>query len=103
MQDVLFALCELPQLAPGLTPMVELTLCQKPGQLVVQFVNGSGVWGNSCFAPLPVQNITLRLPGVRAAKAAALRGGQTACRITGNNTILTLNVLNEYEAIVLEK
>lgn len=102
LQDVLFEFCGLPQLAPGLTPMVELTLCQKPGQLVLQLVNGSGVWGNSCFEPLPVRDITLQLPGVRAAKAAALRGGQAACRTEDDKTILTLDVLNDYEAIVLD-
>lgn len=102
LQDVLFTLCGLPQLAPGLTPMVELTLCQKPGQLVVQLVNGSGVWGNSCFAPLPVQNITLRLPGVKAAKATALRGGCAICDAEGETLLVTLDTLSDYEAIVLE-
>ena len=82
--------------------MVELTLCQKPGQLVVQLVNGSGVWGNSCFDPLPVQNITLRLPGVKAAKATALRGGCAVCDAEGETLLVTLDALSDYEAIVLE-
>ena len=39
MQDVLFSLCALPELAPGLSPMVELTLAKKDGLVLAQMVN----------------------------------------------------------------
>lgn len=102
LQDVLFEICEIPKIAPGLTPMVELTLSQKPGKFVIQLVNTSGIWGNSCFAPLPVQHITLQLPGFTASNATALNGGHIHCAADGSDLLVTLDMLNEYEAIVFD-
>ena len=102
MQDVLFEICEIPKIAPGLTPMVELTLSQKPGKFVIQLVNTSGIWGNSCFAPLPVQHITLRLSGLTSSNATALNGGHIHCAADGSDLLVTLDMLNEYEAIVFD-
>lgn len=102
LQDVLFEICEIPKIAPGLTPMVELTLSQKPGKFVIQLVNTSGIWGNSCFAPLPVQHITLRLSGFTSSNATALNGGHIHCAADGSDLLVTLDMLNEYEAIVFD-
>ena len=101
LQDVLFNLCGLPDLAPGLTPMAELTLTQKPGNLVVQLVNESGCFGNSWCDPLSLRDIRLRLPGVRG-QAKTLNGGQVEGRMTGDALELELDVLREYEAIVID-
>ena len=102
LQDVLFTLCGLPEMASDLTPMVELTLCRKPGWFVIQLVNTSGTWGNSYFEPLPVRDITLRFPDISATKADALRGGKISCRDEDGVLVVTLDVLNDYEAIALE-
>lgn len=102
MQDVLFELCGLPELAPGLSPMVEMTVCRKEEKTVIQLVNGSGVFGNSYFEPLPVRDIALRLPGMEEKQGTALAGGRVTCRSADGSLIVCLDVLNEYEAIVLE-
>ena len=101
LQDVLFEACGLPDLAPGLTPMVELTLTQKTGLVAVQLVNESGCFGNSWCEPLPVRDIRLKLPGVRG-QAKTLNGGRVKGRITGDGLELELDILREYEAIVID-
>lgn len=103
MQDILHELCGVPELAPDLHPSVEVTLAQKPGLLVVQLVNGSGVFANSYFDPIPMQNLRLRLPGVQAAETYTLNGGKAECRVEGEDLIITLDQLKEFEAIVSQQ
>lgn len=62
LRDVLLQVLGLTDVAPALTPMVEVSAAEKPGKLVVQLVNASGHFGTSFFAPLPIRDIQLRLP-----------------------------------------
>lgn len=62
LRDVLLQVLGLTDVAPALTPMVEVSAAEKPGKLVVQLVNASGHFGTSFFAPLPMRDIQLRLP-----------------------------------------
>ena len=101
MRDVLFSLCGLPELAPGLTPMVELTLAKKDDTLVVQLVNGTGCFANRWFPPVPVQDIRLELPGLAGKAAQALNGGQVLWESNSGSLTVQLNELNEYEAIII--
>ena len=101
MQDILFGLCGLPELAPGLSPMAELTLRQKEGCTVVQLVNESGCFANHWFAPLPMRDVVLYLPGMAGKKAETLCGGKLVCQVQGDDLLVTLDVLNAYEAVVL--
>lgn len=101
MQDVLFSLCGLPELAPGLTPMVELTAAKKEGLLLVQLVNGTGCFANRWFAPVPVRDIRLELPGLAGKTAKAINGGRARCESAGGGLTVYLNELREYEAIVV--
>ncbi len=102
MQDVLFSLCGLPELAPGLSPMVELTLAQKDGLLLVQLVNASGCFANRWFPPVPVRDIRLELPGLAGRSAYALNGGKVLCESNSCDLTVRLNELNEYEAIIIK-
>lgn len=102
LQDVLFGFCGAVSAAPGLSPMVELTVSAKPGMTVVQLVNASGCFGAAWRDPLPVREITLTVPGITAASARTLCGGQAVCRPAEGGVTVTLNRLGEYEAIVLE-
>ncbi len=102
MRDVLFSLCGLPELAPGLTPMVELTLAKKDDTLVVQLVNGTGCFANRWFPPVPVQDIRLELPGLAGKAARALNGGQVLWESNSGSLTVQLNELNEYEAIIIK-
>lgn len=101
-QDVLFSLCSLPELAPGLSPMVELTLAKKDGLLLAQLVNASGCFANRWFPPLPVQDVWLELPGMAGKIARTLNGGKAICKSREDKLIINLDVLNEYEAIIIE-
>lgn len=100
LQDVLFGVCGVPDIAPGLTPMVELTLSRSETAQVVQLVNATGCFANSFLDPVPVRDVRLVLPGVQGT-AEALNGGTVRSRACGDALELTLDVLNEYEAIVI--
>lgn len=102
LQDVLFGLCGLPEIAPGLTPMVELTLCKKDSMAVVQLINETGCFSGAWFDPVPVGNIRLVLPGVRGS-AQALNGGTVQTRQTEDGLEIQLDQLSEYEAIVIKE
>ncbi len=101
-QDVLFSLCSLPELAPGLSPMVELTLAKKDGLLLAQLVNASGCFANRWFPPVPVRDIQLELPGLAGKCARALNGGKVLCETNSDSLTVRLDELNEYEAIIIE-
>lgn len=102
MRDVLFSLCSLPELAPGLSPMAELTLAKKGGLLLAQLVNASGCFANRWFPPVPIRDIRLELPGPAGKCARALNGGKVTCESGDGKLIVHLDVLNEYEAIIIE-
>ena len=98
MQDVLFELCGLPQIAPGLHPSVELVLKKKENKTVVFLINASGYFGNSFFDPIPMADIALHIPG-HFLKAEARNGGQAVLE----NGVLHLNKLDDFEMLVLEE
>lgn len=102
MQDVLFSLCGLPELAPGLSPMAELTLAKKDGMLLVQLVNASGCFANRWFPPVPIRDIRLTLPGLAGKTARTLNGGKVSCESREDRLMIHLDVLGEYEAIIVE-
>ena len=45
-----------------LSPMVQVTLGKKEGKTMVQFVNGSGHFGNSFFDPVEIEDATVEIP-----------------------------------------
>lgn len=99
MQDVLFSLCGMEDLAPGLSPMVEVTLSRhKAGGMVIQLVNGTGCFANNYFDPVPVREVRLSLP-VKGTMARALNGGRVRMEKTDAGCPLLLDELKEYEAI----
>lgn len=98
MQDVLFEICQLPQIAPKLHPSVELVLRKKENKTVVSLINASGYFGNSFFEPIPMTDIKLNIPGCFK-RAEALNGGETVVE----NGVIYLNKLNDFEMLVLEE
>lgn len=102
LQDILHEFCALPELTPGLHPSVELTLSKKADMLAVQLVNGSGVFANSYFEPVPMRDITLRLPGSAGKTAFTHNGGSVSCADSGGDLVLTLDKLNAYEIITVQ-
>lgn len=97
-QDVLFSLCGIPEIAPKLHESVELVLAKKPGKTVISLINASGYFANSYFKPIPMADIKLTFP-TGFAKAAALNGGH----VTLDGNAVCLDRLNDFEMIVLEE
>jgi len=104
MRDLVEEICGVKSVAPSLTPMVEVTLASRHDRLVVQLVNTSGHFGNSFFEPLPVHDISLRVPAeTKISGARTLRSGEKPVfRQDDNYVELTLSCLKEYEAVILE-
>ena len=99
LQDILFNLAGLREIAPGLTPMTEVTLKTVGEKTLVQLVNTTGIFSNSYYPPVPVRDITLIMPGK---SAIALNGGKVKTEQKGDQLIIKLDVLNAYEAIIIE-
>ena len=97
LQDVM-ALADVQSIAPELTAQCEVTVGKSLDKTVIQLVNTSGCFANSYFEPIPLRDIRLRLDGYSVRRATALNGGS----VTVKDGVLTLDVLQEYEAIVLE-
>lgn len=101
-QDILFGFCGLPQIARGLHPSVELVLSKKEGKTVLSLINASGYFGNSFFEPVPMRDIELELPGAFA-NTVALNGGNVTLENENGSARIHLDVLREFEMIVLEE
>ncbi|WP_110937122.1 alpha-amylase family protein [Salipaludibacillus neizhouensis] len=102
MQDILFSLCGIEEIAPDLTPMVEINMVKNNEKQIIQFVNNSGCFGNSNFSPVPIHNISLRLKDVKeSAHIETLRGGKVDYRFENGYLNVNLDVLKDYEALVL--
>ncbi len=98
-QDILFHLAGIREIAPGLTPMTELTVKKAGEKTLVQLVNTTGIFSNSYYPPVPIRDITLTMPGKTA---AALNGGKLEAAQNGAMLQIKLNKLNAYEAILIE-
>lgn len=106
MQDVLFEICGIKEMAPELTPMVELNVCKAEGKKIIQLINDSGCFGNHFTRPLPVYDVILRIEGTledgtQITRAETLRGGTVTMERDGSDLLLYLNQLRDYEAIVV--
>ncbi len=106
MQDVLFEICGIEEIAPGLSPMVEINVCRTGKERIVQFINESGCMEKHYMKPLPVYGLSVRISdrladGSEITKCRALRGGEVTMERDGGELILHLNQLKDYEAIVL--
>ncbi len=99
MQDILFQLADLRKIAPGLTPMTEITLKKVGEKTLLQLVNTTGIFSNSYYPPIPVRDITLIMPGKTA---TALNGGKLELQQNGEDLTIRLDELKAYEAIQIE-
>ncbi len=102
MQDILFELAQTVEIAPGLSPMVEVTWKRSGDCYLLQLVNNSGIFANSYFPPLRIADIALRVPSMAGRNARTLNGGIVTVQEENGDLMIHLNELNEYEAIVLE-
>lgn len=64
LKDVLLSICGLDDTAPGTSPMVEVAMgtSREGTHALVQLVNGTGHFGTSYFAPVPVRDVHVAVP-----------------------------------------
>ena len=96
MQDILFGICGIDNIAPFLHPSVELVRTGKDGKHSLALINASGYFGNSFFDPIPMRGIEIAIAGVKSARC--LNGGTVT--VTADKIIL--DQLNHFEMIIWE-
>ncbi len=101
--DLLEHFAGLTPVRGNLSPMVEITLYspQGSGDLLLQLVNTSGHYGNSFYAPVPMDGITVEVPvAARPAAVTSLVSGG-ACPFGYADGVLTIQVprLELYQAL----
>ena len=92
--------------SPGSLAMVELVLCRTEKEKIIQLINESGCMEKHYMAPLPVYDLSVRIPdrladGSRITNCHTLRGGKVSLERDGDDLVLHLNQLCDYEAIVV--
>ena len=103
MQGILFGLCGLSNIAPELTPMVEVTVSERSDNVVVQLVNNSGHFGTSFYDPLPIYGVQVRIPFQHrplSIKSLAIPENAT-CHWENGTLTVEISKLGTYEAIVI--
>lgn len=101
-RDIMFSLCGVPEIAPDLTPMVEINICKKEDKTVLQLVNNSGCFANSYFPPVPIRNISICLKDLKCRNDVRTLNGGIVNYEEGDNFIkINLNELVDYEAVVI--
>jgi len=105
MRDVLTNLCGAVSIAPELTEMVEVSLsANAAGDRLVQLVNNSGTFGVSFVKPLPVETINITIPTEEApSQVCTLNGGTVRWQFSDHLLTLTLDRLDEYDAILIRR
>lgn len=105
MGDVLKNLGGCESLSESLSPMVEVTYAEKGTDWdMVQLVNTSGCFSLSFFAPVPMEAIELQIPCQEPPEQVfALAGGKTEWRLEKDRLVIQLDILREYEAILIKK
>ena len=94
----------LPARIEGQLGDVEVVVRKQPGRLLVHLVNYLGIPPRPYERVCPQQGIRLRISGAKVPKSVrALRAG-TDCQWTveGNDLIIRLPVLNDFEAVAVE-
>ena len=103
-QDIMFSICGVEELAANLTPMVEINLCKKENKIIIQLINNSGCFANSYFPPIPIYDIQLQLKNVRCCAGVKTLNGGVVNFVQSDNIIeIRLDILNDYEAIVIDQ
>jgi hypothetical protein len=101
--DLLEGVVGLRPVGGEIPPAVEVTLHEKADGScqLLHLVNGSGHFGNTFYAPIPMNGVRVELPASRPVRAVmALRSGQT-CAFSQHGQAFTLHVprLELFEAV----
>ena len=81
--------------------LVEITLMTQParGRTLVHLVNGTGHHDTAYFAPVPVRDVRLELPGAITRVRAVGLGVDLPARKAGGYAVVTLPRLDAYEVL----
>jgi hypothetical protein len=93
------------QLRTSAHPLVEMTLMAQParGRTLLHLVNGSGHHDTAYFAPIPMGDIRVELPGVVKRVHAVAAGSDLAIASVGGASVVTLPRLDAYEVLTIER
>ncbi len=105
LKDVMEHILALISLSSSLSPMVEVTVGTKGDETIVQFVNGTGHFGNSFFDPVELMDQSMEIPWDKSEAECHTLLVKDNCIATnmGEKLKLTVNRLGFYEAIVIRK
>lgn len=105
LQDVLQHILALQSLSRTLSPMVEVTVGTKGDETIVQFVNGTGHFGNSFFDPVELSNQSIELPWDTSEVVCRSLFEQDNCIAMhmGEKLKVTVKKLGFYEGVVIKK
>ncbi len=105
MRDILVNLGGCESIAPDLSPMVEVTYSEHGADYdMIQLVNTSGCFGLSFYEPIPVREVEITLPCQGPpVQVFALAGGRTEWRMEEGRIRIQLDILRDYEAILIRK
>ena len=105
LKDVLTSLCGVQPVAPGLTPMLEVTFGFDAvgGRALLQLVNTTGHFGNSYFSPVPVEGVVVEIPLAEKVQSAhSLVDGRSVAFVQSEGRVrLEVNRVAEFESIQL--
>lgn len=103
MKDVLWKLCRADSVSDSLSEMIEVSVSENgDGLVMIQLVNNSGSYGVSWVKPIPVGNVVMELPQVRAVSDVfSLMGNQLVWTWKEKRLHIELEKLEDYDAIVI--
>ncbi|NLD74043.1 MAG: hypothetical protein GX649_15175 [Chloroflexi bacterium] len=92
--DLLESFAGLAPVGGNLSPMVEVTLFRQEtsGNLLLQFVNTSGHFGNTFYAPVPMEGIEVTVPGLAPPRAVTSLASGEACAFRHGDDGLIIEV-----------
>jgi hypothetical protein len=89
------------QLRTSAHPLVEITLMTQPahGRTLVHLVNGTGHHDTAYFAPVPMRDLRMELPGAITRVRAVGLGVDLPVTKVGGYAVVTLPSLDAYEVL----
>lgn len=87
----------------GISNQVEISMTQNGnGDYMIHLVNISGHFGTSFLAPIIMKDLSFIIPQNIKGRAASINGGKVDCQVLTEGTRITLDILNEYEGIIIK-
>ena len=79
--------------------MCEAVVLEDDKKIMIQLINTTGAFLNSFFEPIPIRDVEISLENITGKEVRTLNGGRAEIK----EDKVILDVLNNYEAIVINK